>query len=281
MIAYLLAIGCALSYGAADFIGGWTTRRAPAVAVVAVSQLGGLVLLGPLVPFASPGLPSAHDLLWGAVAGLAAGTGILLLYRALAVGTMSVVSPATAVTAVSIPVLVRIAAGERPAPLPALGIGLAIAAIVLVSRQRSTAPAGGGRLPSGLAIALASGVGFGVFYLALAQTRHEAGAWPLLAMNVVTVSLFGGVALFRDELRRMPRPMAKMAALGGIFDFGAHALYLFAVREGPLPSVVTLSSLYPATTIILARLILRERLTGWQMAGIACALAATVLIVRG
>src|SRR5262249_20491489 len=128
-----------VSAAAAVLRGGWTPRRAPAVAVVAVSQLGGLVLLGPLVPFASPGLPSAHDLLWGAVAGLAAGTGILLLYRALAVGTMSVVSPATAVTAVSIPVLVRIAAGERPAPLPALGIGLAIAAIVLVSRQRSTA----------------------------------------------------------------------------------------------------------------------------------------------
>src|SRR5262249_24881000 len=235
--------------------------------------------LGPLVPFASPGLPSAHDLLWGAVAGLAAGTAILLLYRALAVGTMSVVSPATAVTAVSIPVLARMPAGERPAPLPALGLRLAVA--VRVTAQRSPAPAGGGRLPSGLAIALASGVGFGVFFLALAQTPHEAGAWPLLAMNVVTVSLFGGLALFRDELRRMPRPMAKMAALCGIFDFGAHALYLFAVREGPLPSVGTLSSLYPATTIILARLILRERLTRWQMAGIACALAATVLIVRG
>src|SRR5262249_7346906 len=159
--------GCALSYGAADFIGGWTTRRAPAVAVVAVSQLGGLVLPRPPLPVARPGVPSAPDLPWGARARLAAGPGIPLLHRALPGGAMSVVSPATAVTAVSIPVLVRIAAGERPAPLPALGIGLAIAAIVLVSRQRSTAPAGGGRLPSGLAIALASGVGFGVFFLAL------------------------------------------------------------------------------------------------------------------
>src|SRR5262249_37454850 len=110
VIAYLLAIGCALSYGAAVFMGGWTPRRAPAVAVVAVSQLGGLVLLGPLVPFASPGLPSAHDLLWGAVAGLAAGPGILLLYRALAGRALSVVSPATAVTAVSSP-----GVGETPA----------------------------------------------------------------------------------------------------------------------------------------------------------------------
>ena len=115
-MAYLLAIGSALLYGAADFTGGLTTRRAGTIPVVILSQASGLVLLAlilPLLPHASPSRP---DLLWGALAGLTGGIGVALLYRALAIGTMAVVAPTTAVCAVAIPVVISLLLGERPGP---------------------------------------------------------------------------------------------------------------------------------------------------------------------
>jgi drug/metabolite transporter (DMT)-like permease len=138
-MVYLLAIGSAMLYGAADFTGGLTTRRAGAIPVVLLSQASGLLLLAlilPLLPHASPSRP---DLFWGAVAGLTGGIGVALLYRALAIGTMAVVAPTTAVCAVAIPVVVSVLLGERPLPLAIAGIVLGIVSIVLVSRQQAAA----------------------------------------------------------------------------------------------------------------------------------------------
>src|SRR5215216_7045685 len=116
-MVYLLALGSALFYGAADFMGGLTSRRAGAIPVVVVSQFSGMVLLGLLLPFLPDSSPSRNDLVWGAIAGLTGGIGVALLYRALAVGTMAVVAPTTAVCAVTIPLVVSVLLGERPAPL--------------------------------------------------------------------------------------------------------------------------------------------------------------------
>src|SRR5215210_204710 len=122
-MVYLLALGSALFYGAADFTGGFTSRRAGAIPVVVLSQLSGLVLLGLLLPLLPPASPSRTDLLWGAAAGLTGGIGVALLYRALAIGTMAVVAPTTAVCAVAIPVVVSVFLGERPVPPAVAGIG--------------------------------------------------------------------------------------------------------------------------------------------------------------
>src|SRR5918995_5447180 len=133
-MVYLLALGSALFYGAADFTGGLTSRRAGAIPVVVLSQFSGMVLLGLLLPLLPDASPSRNDLIWGAVAGLTGGIGVALLYRALAVGTMALVAPTTAVCAVAIPVFAAIALGERPSARVVAGIGLALVAIVLVSR---------------------------------------------------------------------------------------------------------------------------------------------------
>lgn len=285
-MVYLLAIASAVFYGAADFAGGLTTRRAGTIPVVFLSQASGMLLLALFLPFL-PAAPTRMDLVWGAAAGLTGGIGVALLYRALAIGVMAVVAPTTAVCAVTIPVLVSILMGERPVPLVAAGILLGIWSIVLVSRQDSpraveaSHPPLRRRLPPGVGMALVSGVAIGFFFLTLAQTRTEAGMWPILAARLISTTIFGGLALIRRESLRMPASVLALVIFSGTVDMLANALYLAAARQGPLSVVVTLSSLYPASTVLLARVALGERLNSWQVTGVGCALAAILLIVSG
>jgi drug/metabolite transporter (DMT)-like permease len=286
-MVYFLAIASAVFYGAADFAGGLTTRRAGAIPVVLLSQASGLVLLALILPLLPPSSPTRADLLWGAAAGLTGGIGVALLYRALAIGIMALVAPTTAVCAVAIPVVVSVLLGERPVPLAIAGIVLGIGSIVLVSRQDSPPQAerhhatSARRLPPGVGTALVSGVAIGFFFLSLAQTGPAAGMWPILMARLLSVTLFGAIAIAGKHSVRMPARIAALVILAGAVDMLANALYLLAVWQGPLSIVVTLSSLYPASTVLLARLILGERLNSWQITGVGCALAAIVLIVSG
>jgi drug/metabolite transporter (DMT)-like permease len=286
-LVYLLAIGSAVLYGAADFTGGLTTRRAGAIPVVLLSQASGLALLFLILPLLPPASPTRPDLFWGAAAGLTGGIGVALLYRALAIGTMAVVAPTTAVCAVAIPVVVSVLLGERPVPLAVAGIALGIVSIVLVSRQHAAAgpdrrdPASPRRLPLGVGTALASGIAIGFFFLSLAQTRSAAGMWPIVVARMVSVTLFGSLAIAGRHSVRMPATVAALVIVAGAIDMLANALYLLAAWQGPLSVVVTLSSLYPASTVLLARVVLGERLNSWQVTGVGCALAAIVLIVSG
>ena len=274
-------------YGAADFLGGLASRRAPVIPVVTLAQGTGVVLLLALVPLLPPASPSTADLSWGAVAGLAGGAGVAWLYRALAIGTMAIIAPVTAVSAVAIPVAVGLILGERPGALTLIGIITALLSIVLVSQQpaaeqggeRDLAGTPAMRMPSGVGIALLSGVAIGLFYLCLARTDAAAGLWPLVAARVASTSVFAvGTFASGASLLLPPRAMV-LAIVGGALDVVANALYLLAARRGALAVVVTLVSLYPASTVLLAKVFLGERFSRVQAAGIACALAAVLLIV--
>lgn len=286
MTAYALALASAALYGAGDFCGGFASRRAGALVVVAVSQTAGLLLLCLLLPWL-PAQPIRADLLWGALAGLSGGAGVGLLYRALAIGAMGVVAPTTAVCAVGLPVLVAIAFGERPSPSALTGIALALVAIVLVSRapdggntlSAARGPAPRRALPSGVGLALLSGVAIAVFFLALARTRPAAGLWPLCSARVTSAGIFAALAAIGREPLRMPGGTLALVLGAGLLDMLANVFYLLATRGGPLTGIVTLSSLYPASTVLLARLVLGERLGAWQAVGVGCALIAVVLIV--
>ena len=286
-MVYLLAIGSAVLYGAADFTGGLATRRASTLPVVLLSQAAGLILLALIVPLLPHTSPARADLLWGAAAGLTGGIGVALLYHALAIGTMAVVAPTTAVCAVAIPVLVSVLLGERPVPLAVAGIALGLVSIVLVSRQQGAAqpqprePASPRSRPSGVGAALASGIAIGLFLLSFAQAGPNAGLWPLLVARTVSVTLFAVMTIAGGRSIRMPPRVTTLVIVGGVMDMLANALYLVATRQGPLSIVVTLSSLYPASTVLLARMVLGERLHPWQITGVGCALAAVVLIVSG
>src|SRR5262245_31313069 len=177
-------------------MGGLASRRASTIAIVLVSQAAGLVPLT-LLLFVLPGAPSGQDFVWGAIAGLAGSVGVALLYRALAIGTMSIVAPTTAVCAVMLPVLVEALRGERLPPVTQGGIGLAVIAIVLVSQQNSPESAGAGStrrvIPPGIGLAFMSGIAIGLFFLALARTSSEAGLWPLFASRGLSMVIFGAI----------------------------------------------------------------------------------------
>jgi drug/metabolite transporter (DMT)-like permease len=280
----ILALSSALCYGAADVLGGLTAKRAGTLPIVVVSQFAGLALLFFMLPLLPESTPTRADYLWGAAAGLTGGIGVALLYRALAIGVMAVVAPTTAVCAVVIPVLVAVGMGERPGPMTIAGIVLAIVAIALVSQSNHPEPAQEGPAShsrrTAFWLAMLSGVVIGLFFVALAQTSEDAGLWPLVAARLVSVSLFAVMTLLASQSLRLPSAIVGTVIAGGALDMLANLLYLLASRSGPLSVVVTLASLYPASTVLLARIVLHERLSATQWIGVACALIAVVAIVR-
>jgi drug/metabolite transporter (DMT)-like permease len=285
-VAIFLSLATALVYGAADFCGGLASRRTSTVSVVVWSQLCGLLLLAIALPLLG-GHPTLHDLEWGAVCGIAGGAAIGLLYRGLALGTMGVVSPLSAVLGASIPMLYGIAfRGERPAWLAYAGIAAALFAVVCVSAAESVdapaeeRPMRRALFPPGVIEGLLAGVGFGLFFIALAQTRADAGMYPLLAARLASVVLLvaGGLAFGGPAAIRVARPAIGIVLLGGTLDMGANILFVLASHAGMLAIVAVLTSLYPAATVALAAIVLRERLGRMQWIGVALALGGAAAI---
>lgn len=272
-----IALAAALVYGAGDFLGGLAARRTALLTVLLISQgvgLAGIAVIAALIGGSARGA----DLALGAAAGLAGGVGVALLYRGLATGTMSLVAPITGVVAVIVPVAYGVEQGERPAELQIVGIGLAIAAVSLLSAV------GGSRARlsrASLLLAIAAGLAFGTFYVAFAQTSAAANLWPLLSARGASVTV---LLLLSVVLRQAPRLGATPPPIivgAGVCDVTANALYLIAVHGGLLSIVAVLVSLYPASTVFCSLVFLHERLRASQVAGLAVALAAVVLISAG
>ncbi|MER7502926.1 DMT family transporter [Nonomuraea pusilla] len=274
MTAVILATACALVYGTADFFGGLATRRSRVLAVVALSQVAGLALILALLPLL-PGRFGGEDVLWGLAAGVSGAAGLVLFYRALATGVMSVVAPTTAVTSAALPVVFGLATGERPPFWALVGVVLALGSVLLVSQS----PGGGESASAGSVLAaLAAGAGFGGFFILLALAQKEAGLWPLVGARLSSISVVLLLALAtRRALRPSPGGLRVIVAAGTL-DMAANVLYLLAKQHGLLSLVAVLVSLYPASTLVLARQVLGERLHAVQLAGVACALGAVALI---
>ena len=284
-MASLMAILSAAAYGAADFLGGMAAKRATTLGSVIVTQGVGLVLLALVLPVLPDAIVTRVDLAWGAGAGLAGGGGVALLYRALAIGPMSVVAPLTAVCAAAIPVALGLALGDQLSFLTTAGIALAAVAIVLVGQERrsrdSAARAGQGIAAQGVRLAIAAGIAVGLFFVCLERTGAASGLWPLVPARIVSIALFTAIALATARPVLVPRRVMPIAVGGGGLDMLANAFYLVAVQQGQLSVVATLASVYPASTIVLARIILDERWSRLQALGIVAAVAATVMIVAG
>ncbi|MDQ3752264.1 MAG: DMT family transporter [Actinomycetota bacterium] len=283
----VFGLAAALIYGAADFVGGLVSRRTNVLSVVLFSQLWGTGPLLLAVPFFG-GAVGREDLAWGAAAGLAGAAGIVFLYRGLSIGRMTVVAPTTAVEAATIPVIFGLAGGERPSAVALAGVALALPAVALVSSSPrggpgDTAGHGGveGRLPPGLLDGLAAGLAFGFFFISLERTGSGSGLWPLVMARATAVVCVGTAALLTGRsLRPSPGTTRSIAAAGGL-DVLANILYLLASRRGLLSLVAVLTSLYPASTVLLARVVLRERLWRVQAAGLVLAAVGVGLIAAG
>jgi len=276
-VAVVLALASAVVYGAADFLGGLSSRRASVFGVVAVSQVVGLLALLVLLPWLG-GPVGPPDLAWGAAAGVAGATGLVLFFRTLARGVMSVIAPVTAVTAAAVPVLVGLVGGDAIGPWAAAGIALALVAVVLVSDGGGLTALRAAR-PASLAPALAAGTAFGFFFVLLDRTSQDSGLTPLVTARLASVALVVVIALAGRQSLQVGRAAILLVALSGIGDMTANALFLLATQQdGQLAITGVLASLYPVSTVILAQVLLRERLAGAQIAGLGTAVAAVVLI---
>jgi drug/metabolite transporter (DMT)-like permease len=281
----VFALGAALLYGSADFLGGAATRRAALFAVLLTSGIAGVAVLLPAALLAG-GPVHAAAIGWGLLAGGIGGFGLMFFYAGLAAGPMSVVSPVSALVATVLPVGVAVAQGERPGPAVWIGAALCLGATVLVS---SNAPAskdagatGWRRQARGVAYGVASGAAFGLFFLFMKNGGETGTAlWPALAarcaglvvylaiavvMRVAPVSWRGGWPLFAGAL-----------GAGGL-DATANVCYVLATHAGLFGPAVVLTSLYPAVTVLLARIALRERMHRTQQAGLLLAALGIALI---
>jgi drug/metabolite transporter (DMT)-like permease len=281
MAAVALGVAAAVCWGCADFLGGIRARRLTLATVLLVSQLTGLAAVAIVVAVAGLEAPPGDDVLPAIIAGVSQLVGIAALYRALAIGTMSVISPVSASGAAAVPVIVAIATGERPDALQAAGMAAAFAGVFLATRVQHEA-ANGGDPREGLALSAVAALGFGGFYVGMDAAIDGANPfWALLvARSTAAAVLLVALAGLRPALGGA-RALLPSLVLIGLLDVGANACFALGADTGLLSVVAVLASLYPVGTVILARALLGERLAPIQAAGVTVALAGVALIAAG
>ncbi|HET9679049.1 MAG TPA: EamA family transporter [Gammaproteobacteria bacterium] len=275
-MAIILALLAAFAYGASDFAGGLGSRKSNAGLATAIVQFFGLIMALAAIWLLPSNNPSAAVLGWGAVSGIGSAIGALALYRGMVVGRMSVVAPLSAVTTAVIPVVLGLFLGESLAISAQIGIALAIPAIALVALHPEPGTQSNKR--AGILEGIVSGVGFALLFIALDQAGTQYGAWPLVPGQTVAILL---VLPFAWQARRQPRPASTtmwLLVAGGVCGGGANLLFLAATGYGQLAIVTVLTALYPAITILLARVFLHERLQWLQIVGLFLAAGAVVLL---
>jgi drug/metabolite transporter (DMT)-like permease len=277
-MAVLFALLAAAAYGISDFVGGIASRRVSALSVLLISSpVGGLIMAVLLPVYGGP--VSGRTLGWSLAGGVAGLVGVLLLYSALALAPMNIISPVTAVMSAVVPVLGGVLLGERPHLFAWAGIGLGLLAVVMISRQPSDHPHG----PVGwrpLAMAVVAGIGFGCYFICLARSDHDSGIWPVLISRACSAALILPLALTGARRRRLSPSLLGLAAVAGALDATANLAFLLASRHGLLSLSGVITALYPAGTVLLAVLILKEHTGRLQRTGLGLAAAAVVLLTR-
>jgi drug/metabolite transporter (DMT)-like permease len=294
-MAIVLGLLVALFYGSGDFLGGLAAKRAPATSVV----IGSFAVAAALLAITTLGwalvgelpTPERQDLWLGLATGAIGPISLGLLYHGLATGRMSVVAPITAVVAAIVPLAWGLADGERPSAVALAGVAVALLAVGLISgapphadhQDDDARP-----LRSVVGPAVLSGLGFGAIFILLANTSDDAGLWPLVVARPVAVSLTVSAVLVAGAVAGGPRATLTPAraawpfvAGAGVLDITANVCYLAASRTGLLSIVAVLSSLYPAATVVLARVLLGERLHRVQVIGLVLATAGVVAMAAG
>lgn len=277
----IVSLVAAVLFGSGDFCGALATRRASALQVVAGSHLIGLVGVG-LLAFALGNPVTGRDLALGAAGGVLGAVGVALLYRRLAVGPMYLVAPVTAVTAAAVPTFWGWLRGDSLSPVAWSGVVLALGAVALVSSVADSDAEQGPITAAAVMESLGSGLGFGGFYILVAATDPDSQPWPIVGARLTTTL---GLLVVLAVLRRAPLPTDRggitLIGATGLFEVAANCGYLYASTHGQLAVAAVLVSMYPISTVVLARLVLDERMTRLQVAGVVGAIAAAGLITRG
>ncbi len=299
MLAVLLALASAIGYGGSDFAAGLAARRASVIRVTLITEAASVAVVGVALAVMGADPPSPRAVAWGCVAGLSGVSGALALYVGFRHAAFSVAGPLSAVGAAGFSVLAGLLLGERPTALALTGIVLALPAIVGVSASVRTGPradpqrgapeqAPGSpagpvrrRLPAGVSYGLVAGACFALLFIGLNRAGSSSGLWPVFCGQAAALVAVACVAVFTRDLRLPGKRGAWLATVAGLTGAPGTILYFVATHRGLLAIAAVISSLYPAVTIMLARVILGERLTAIRLAGLALAAASVALIAVG
>ena len=282
MLTIVYGLTCALFYGSADYAGGRASRRASSIAVTATSQWAGWLFVLVVVMFVGGNGWTPRSFVVGAMGGACGAIGLMLLYRALSLAAMSVVSPITAVMSAVVPVIAGVIIGEGLTLIHGVGVALALAAIGLISRGGDTDDDAEDHhrrpTPALLATSLIAGVFFGLFVVALDRAGDDVGVWPLVAAKPVGVLFAVGAAMATRQspivaVRALPLTLA-----AGLLDMTANVFATLSAQAGQVAIAGVLVSLYPASTVALSRLVDREPLTRSQVVGFAVGAGSLILI---
>ena len=283
MAAIAIGLASSLLWGVSDYLGGLKSRAYPVAFVLALMYLSSLVVMLAFVAVRGEGPPPSENVIASLGAGVVGIAGLASFYKALAIGTMSIVAPIAA-TGVALPVIVGLVGGDNPGPVGSVGLALAVVGIVLASREDDEGPADAQQQQLSILLAIGAGLGFGSYFVLAEIGSRGDVAWALLLSRASAFPLIAAIALLTLRRGRSARPSAiALATLAGIglIDLGANFLFNYASTIGELSSVAVASSLYPVTTVMLAAVLLGERVQGVQRVGVVTALAGVVMIAAG
>jgi len=275
-LALICGLAAAASFGTGDFLGGFATRRSSVFRVIVISQIFGLALLAGLAVSLEEPIPSGINLLFGGLAGLFGTLGLTALYIGLARGHMGIVAPVSAIVGAVLPIIIGIFLEGAPSGGQIIGMLLGLCAIWYLASGGSAASLH----PRELGLPILAGVGFGFFFIFIDQVSETAIFWPLVTARIVSITMISVLIITRRQKAAAPwnPQLIIIILLAGVFDAAGNILFALASSLGRLDISTTLTSLYPAGTVFLAWLILKERLAPRQWFGVAVALAALVLI---
>ncbi len=289
---FLLSLAAAFLFGSGDYVGGLASRRVSSLRVAVASQWVGFLLLVPaFLVFGDS--PNTTSLAWGAASGFSTGLGLVFLFRALAADTMAIGAALAGIVTAAIPLVFGLLTGERPGTLALIGLVLAVGSIAAIVYVRPAEEAGRriSAMPRRLSLAalrrpgvvegIVAGIGWGSTSVFLAQTPLDGGLWPLVSAYAATVLVLTAIALGSGTAVIPPRDAALPTGAVGVLHLSGVTLFLVALQRGMLTLVAVVMSLYPAVTILLARLVLKEQLTPTQVGGLVAAGAGITLIGVG
>jgi len=268
--AYGLA--AVLAWGASDFLGGYATRRANAFLFTTVVNIGGLLLVGSLASVSHAPLLSGRSAAWVLAGGISGGASLAVFYRALSSGRMGLTAPVAAVLSAAIPAVFSMFTEGLPGRIPILGFIVAAAGLWLITRSED------GSTPEGIGLAVLAGIGFAGFYLCVRQGGQGSALWMASLTRTGGLIVTGFIVLIRGKFHEITAAGVRWAVLAGCIDSLGTILFVHASQSGRLDEAVVISSLYPAVTVLLARIILKEHLSRWRFIGMLAALAAVPMI---
>ena len=276
MLSILYGLVSAIGWGAADFIGGFASRRNSPYRVLFLAELSGLILLWIIAFSIGEPIPALYAWLWSGIASGMGTYGLILLYRALAEGQMTVAASVSALLAACIPVVVGSVTEGLPEPLTILGFILALVSIWAISQSREHSD---WRMNlRALLPPLFAGIFFGFYFVAIHEATRESLFWPLVSARLAGTLVMLCYALIKRSPAMPDRPLWPLVSLGGMLDVTGTAFYILSARAGRMDVAAVLSSLYPGATVILAALILKERISLIQKLGVLSALIAILLL---